>query len=65
MEAEAQLRSALADARTSGSDYDVAATIGALESIRAADQDMLRDRDEILERLKIVRLPVPAPGVRA
>jgi tetratricopeptide (TPR) repeat protein len=59
-EAEIQLRSALASARGGGSDYEVAATIGALESIGAADEDMLRDRDEIVERLKIVRLPVPA-----
>ncbi|MGZ4344931.1 MAG: adenylate/guanylate cyclase domain-containing protein [Solirubrobacteraceae bacterium] len=63
-DAEAQLCSALASARECGTDYDVAATIGALESIGAADEDMLRDRNEIVERLKIQLLPVPAlaPG---
>jgi hypothetical protein len=43
-----------------GADYEVAATIDALDSLGAAGQDMLIDRDEIVERLKIERLPVLA-----
>jgi hypothetical protein len=31
-----------------------------LDSLGVAGQDMLRDRDKIVERLKIERLPVPA-----
>ena len=63
-EAEAQLRCALASAQEERADYEVAATIGVLEAIGAAGEDMLRDRNEIVERLKIERLPVPelAPG---
>jgi hypothetical protein len=30
-----------------------------LDSLGAAEADMLRDRNEIVERLKIERLPVP------
>jgi class 3 adenylate cyclase/tetratricopeptide (TPR) repeat protein len=58
-EAEAQLRSALASARQEHADYEVAATIGVLDSIGAAGEDLLRDRTEILDRLKIERLPLP------
>jgi class 3 adenylate cyclase/tetratricopeptide (TPR) repeat protein len=58
-EAERQLRSALATAREDGVDYEVAATIEVLDSLGAAEADMLRDRNEIVERLKIERLPVP------
>ena len=58
-EAETQLRSALATARRTGVDYEVAATIEVLDSLGAAEADMLRDRNEIVERLKIERLPVP------
>jgi tetratricopeptide (TPR) repeat protein len=63
-EAEKRLCGALTSAREFGTDYDVAATISVLDSIGAADDDMLRDRDEIVERLKIQWLPVPAlaPG---
>jgi tetratricopeptide (TPR) repeat protein len=63
-EAETQLQSALASAREAGSDYDVAATVGVLDSIGAADDEMLRARDGIVQRLEIVRLPVPAPALR-
>ena len=59
-EADEQLRIALAGARDAGPDYEVAATIDALDSLGAAGQDMLIDRDEIVERLKIERLPVLA-----
>jgi class 3 adenylate cyclase/tetratricopeptide (TPR) repeat protein len=61
-EAETELRRALASAKDRGADYDVAATIAVLESIGAADEDVLRDRDAIVARLKIVRLPVPVAG---
>lgn len=63
-EAKRQLRNALASAKEGRFDYDVAATIGVLDSIGAADEGMLRDRDKILDRLKIVQLPDPAPDVR-
>jgi hypothetical protein len=35
-----------------------------LNSIGAADDEMLRTRDGIVQRLEIVRLPVPAPALR-
>ena len=59
-EAETQLRSALASARQDGIEYEVAATIEVLDSLGAAGEDMLRDRNAIVERLKIEWLPVPA-----
>ncbi|HET7048540.1 MAG TPA: adenylate/guanylate cyclase domain-containing protein [Solirubrobacteraceae bacterium] len=63
-EAEQQLRISLAGAREGGADYEVAATIDVLDSLGVAGQDMLRDRDEIVERLQIERLPVPALAFR-
>jgi hypothetical protein len=59
-EAEEQLRISLASARKGGADYEVAATIDVLDSLGVADQGLLRDRDDIVKRLKIERLPVPA-----
>jgi Flp pilus assembly protein TadD len=59
-EAETQLRTALASARQDGIEYEVAATIEVLDSLGAAGEDMLRDRNTIVERLKIEWLPVPA-----
>ncbi|HEV7176193.1 MAG TPA: hypothetical protein VGN29_11915, partial [Solirubrobacteraceae bacterium] len=59
-EADEQLRIALGGAMEAEADYEVAATIDALDSLGAAGQDMLIDRDEIVERLKIERLPVLA-----
>ncbi|MGZ4232984.1 MAG: adenylate/guanylate cyclase domain-containing protein [Solirubrobacteraceae bacterium] len=59
-EAEEHLRMSLADARERGADYEVAATIDVLDGLGLAGQDMRRDRDEILKRLKIKRMPVPA-----
>jgi tetratricopeptide (TPR) repeat protein len=58
--ARAELIAALKSARARGAEYDVAATIDALEALEAADPDLLRERDEIMSRLKIVRLPTPA-----
>jgi class 3 adenylate cyclase/tetratricopeptide (TPR) repeat protein len=52
----AELTSALADARERAADYDIAATLDALDSLGSADADMRRERDAILDRLKIVRL---------
>ena len=58
--ARAELIAALESARGRGAEYDVAATIDALRALGGADADLLRERDEILSRLKIVRLPTPA-----
>jgi tetratricopeptide (TPR) repeat protein len=60
-EAAEQLRISLAGAREAGADYEVAATIDVLDSFGLAGPGMLRDRDEIMERLRIERLPVLAP----
>ncbi|MGZ4183321.1 MAG: adenylate/guanylate cyclase domain-containing protein [Solirubrobacteraceae bacterium] len=59
-EAEEQLRISLASAIEGGADYEVVATIDVLDSLGVAGQDILRDRDEIVERLKIERLPALA-----
>ena len=40
----------------------MAATIDLLNALDAADADLLRERDEILSRLKIARLPTPEFG---
>jgi class 3 adenylate cyclase/tetratricopeptide (TPR) repeat protein len=56
-----ELRDALCCARSShGAGYEVAATIDALDALGLADAELVRERDEILEALKIVRLPAPA-----
>ena len=60
-EADEQLRISLASARDGEADYEVAATIDVLDRLGLAEEDMLRDRDEIMERLRIERLPVLAP----
>ena len=62
-----ELTAALECARERRSDYEVAATIDTLAGLDGADADMLRERDEILAALKIVRLPkvaVPVDGGR-
>jgi tetratricopeptide (TPR) repeat protein len=58
--ARAELIAALKSARARGAEYDVASTVDALHALGAADADLLRERDEILSRLKIVCLPTPA-----
>lgn len=63
--ARRELTSALESARERRSDYDVAATIDALAALGGADAAMLRERDEILASLKIVRLPKVAVAVPA
>jgi tetratricopeptide (TPR) repeat protein len=50
-----ELRHSLESARKSGADYDIAATIDALEALGAADQQLLRSRDQITRRLRIRR----------
>ena len=57
--AERQLLDALESARVRRAEYDVAATIDVLATLGAADSDLLRERDEVLGRLKIERLPTP------
>jgi len=57
-----ELTVALRSARDRGAEYDIAATIDALATLDGADAEMLRERDQILEALKIVRLPGPAPA---
>jgi class 3 adenylate cyclase/tetratricopeptide (TPR) repeat protein len=61
-EAEQRLRISLADARERHADYEIAATIDVLACLDGAGPDMRRDRDEIMKRLKIERMPVPALG---
>ena len=58
-EARGELASALESAREHGAEYDVAATVSVIEALDGADPDLLRERDEIMGRLKIVRLPAP------
>jgi len=58
--ARTELVGALASARKNGFEYDIAATIDALNALSSADPEMLMERDEILERLKIVQLAAPA-----
>ena len=59
-----ELSAALRSARDRGAEYDIAATIDALARLDGADAEMLRERDQILEALKIVRLPVAALALR-
>jgi ATP/maltotriose-dependent transcriptional regulator MalT len=58
--ARAELIAALKSARARGAEYDVASTVDALHALGSADADLLRERDQILGRLKIVCLPTPA-----
>jgi tetratricopeptide (TPR) repeat protein len=55
-----ELRHSLGTARERGADYDVAATIDVLDAMAKADRTLLAERDAILGRLKIKKLPVPA-----
>jgi class 3 adenylate cyclase/tetratricopeptide (TPR) repeat protein len=60
--ARAELVAALRSARARGAEYDIAATIDVLHALGAADEEQLRERDEITSRLKVVSLPTPAFG---
>ena len=57
--ARAELTGALAMAREGAADYDIAATIDALDGMGCADAAMRHERDEIVDRLKITGLPTP------
>jgi class 3 adenylate cyclase/tetratricopeptide (TPR) repeat protein len=54
-----ELRHSLETARGRNAEYDVAATIDAIDFIGGADRTLLTERDRILERLKITQLPRP------
>jgi tetratricopeptide (TPR) repeat protein len=57
-----ELRHSLQTGRDRGSEYDVAATIDVLHALGDADDELVGDRNAILARLKIERLPEPALG---
>jgi class 3 adenylate cyclase/tetratricopeptide (TPR) repeat protein len=59
-----QLGEALTEARRRCADYEVASTIDALDVLGHADIELQCERDEILERLRVIRLAKPALGVR-
>ncbi|MBV9949171.1 MAG: tetratricopeptide repeat protein, partial [Myxococcales bacterium] len=62
-EAERELLRALESARACRAPYDLAATIELLAMLGSAEPELLAERDRVLERLKIERLPAPAlPG---
>jgi class 3 adenylate cyclase/tetratricopeptide (TPR) repeat protein len=60
--AERQLHSGLEVARERGAEYDIAATIDVLDALGGTQPADARERDAILMRLKIVRLPKPQFG---
>jgi tetratricopeptide (TPR) repeat protein len=55
-----ELNDSLRTARERAAEYDVAATIDVMDAVASADEHLLRERDEILARLKISRLPTPS-----
>jgi class 3 adenylate cyclase/tetratricopeptide (TPR) repeat protein len=57
-----ELTHSLQSARERSAEYDIAAAIDALATLEKADVEMLKQRDEILARLKIVRLPAAMPA---
>ncbi len=57
--AERELMSSLALARERGEEYDIAATVDVLDALGAAQLEDARERDAILARLQIDRLPRP------
>jgi class 3 adenylate cyclase/tetratricopeptide (TPR) repeat protein len=59
-EAERELTSALAAARERAAEYEIAATVDALDALGKAPAGLVRERDEVLERLKVRQLPTPA-----
>ena len=54
-----QLNDALVAARERDAAYEIAATIDVLDSLGVADRQLVRERDEILRRLQVERLPTP------
>jgi tetratricopeptide (TPR) repeat protein len=61
-----ELERALVEARTRAADYDIAATLDALELMAGHDPLRARERDLIAARLHVERMPapVPAPGAK-
>jgi class 3 adenylate cyclase/tetratricopeptide (TPR) repeat protein len=57
-----ELGLSLRTARERHAEYDTAATIDVLAALGEADGELLTERDEILARLQVVRLPAPALG---
>jgi tetratricopeptide (TPR) repeat protein len=55
-----ELRHSLGSARARGADYDIAATIDAIDVVGGAEFELLRERDEILKQLRITQLPTPS-----
>ncbi len=55
-----ELEHSLTTARARGAEYDIAATIDVMAAIDPVNAALLRERDEILDRLKIKSLPSPA-----
>ena len=60
-----ELEHSLRTARDRSAEYDIAATIDAMAALGGVDPVLLRERDEILEKLKIKQLPVPALSAAA
>jgi class 3 adenylate cyclase/tetratricopeptide (TPR) repeat protein len=54
-----ELKHSLRTARDRAAEYDIAATIDAIDALGGADPQMLSERDRILEQLKIRQLPRP------
>lgn len=54
-----ELLGALTVARERGAEYEAAATITILSTLGAIENEMLEERDAILERLRITELPAP------
>lgn len=54
-----ELMHALASARERAFEYDIAATIDALDALGSDDSALMGERNEILGRLKIEQLPTP------
>ncbi len=55
-----ELGHSMRTARERGGEYDLAAAIDALDAIGGADADLVSERDQIMARLKITRLPALA-----
>jgi Flp pilus assembly protein TadD len=61
-EARRDLDAALAIARRSGALYDIAATLEVLRVVGADSEQQADEREELLERLGVERLPAPELG---
>jgi class 3 adenylate cyclase/tetratricopeptide (TPR) repeat protein len=54
-----ELQHSVRVSREREANYDLAATIDILEAVGSTDSELARERDEILTRLRIERLPLP------